>query len=73
MKTITITKEQFREAVMKAQDRFESIGTKRKNESDNDADSAKRDMAKFMIGLRNMLFSSMLQNVLFNDESEDNE
>lgn len=62
-KTITITEEQFREAVMQAQDRWESV--------DEKADT-KDPMAMFMIGLQNIAFGAIIAKVLFK-ESEGEE
>ena len=62
-KTITITEEQFEEAVMKAQDRWESAGEK--------ADT-KNPMTMFMMGLQNIAFGAIIAKVLFK-ESEDAE
>lgn len=61
METITITREQFNDAVMKANDKFKEIGSKK------DAD-AKNDMVNLMMGLQNTVFGSLLGSVLFEDE-----
>lgn len=60
-KTITITKEQFAEATHRASDIFMSIG----KEADN-----KDPMAMAVMGMQNMMFSSLIAKVLF-EESED--
>ena len=62
-KTITITEEQFREAVMKAQEEWESVGEQ--------ADT-KNSTALFVMGLQNMAFGALIARVLFR-ESEDEE
>lgn len=61
MKTITITEEQFKDAVTKANDKFKKIGSKK----DTDA---KNEMAEFMMGLQNIMFGSLIGDVLFNDK-----
>ena len=62
-KSITITEEQFREAVMKAQDRWESVGEK---------SDTKNPMTLFMMGLQNIAFGAIIAKVLFK-ESEGEE
>ena len=62
-KTITITEEQFKEAVLKANEEWMSIGQKAKDIN---------PMAHMMSGMQNMMFGAKLASILFN-ESEDKE
>lgn len=61
MDEITITKDQFFDAVDKAQQKFDDAGSDKKD---------KNEMAALMMGLQNTLFSCILADVLF-DKKED--
>ena len=62
-KTITITEEQLREAIQKAQEKWDAIGEGKFEQNPH---------TKFMMGLQNIMFGSLLEGVLF-EESEDEE
>lgn len=62
-KTITITEKEFQKAVMKADEKWQSIGEETGN---NDP------MKRMMMSMHNVLFGTLIENVLFN-ESEDEE
>lgn len=62
-KTITITEEQFREAVMKANEEWISVGQESKDIN---------PMTHVISGMQNMMFGAKIASVLFN-ESEDKE
>lgn len=62
-KVITITKEQFRDAISKASDKWDSIGKETPN----------YDASKCMLmTLQNIMFGSLLEDVLFADKKEEN-
>lgn len=61
MESITITVEQFNDAVIKANDKFKEIGDKRNTDSKN-------EMADLMMGLQNILFGGLIREVLFKAE-----
>ena len=60
MDTITITRDQFFDAVRLANDNFTKLGEKHKK-TDGD------EMASLMMGLQNIMFGSMISDVLFSD------
>ena len=62
-KTITITEEQFREAVMKANEEWMSIGQEDKNIN---------PMVHMASGMQNMMFGAKIHHLLFG-EREDKE
>lgn len=62
-KTITITEEQFREAVLKANEEWMSIGQEVKDIN---------PMVHMMTGMQNMMFGAKIAKALFK-ESEDKE
>lgn len=62
-KTITITEEQFRDAIEKADEKWREIGKK--------AD-CQDPMKHMMMSIHNIMFGSLIAKVLF-EESEDNE
>lgn len=62
-KTITITEEQFKEAIINANEEWMSIGQKAKDIN---------PMTMMMTGMQNMMFGAKLARILFN-ESEDKE
>lgn len=61
MNTITITKEDFNEAVGKAADEFTDISIEH---ADNITDS----ITVFMMGLQNVAFATLLEKHLFGEE-----
>lgn len=62
-KVITITREQFRDAISKATDNWNSIGKETRN----------YDACKSMLmTLQNIMFGSLLEEVLFEDKEEEN-
>lgn len=63
-KSITITREQFEEAIIAASEKFREIGAK-----DRDEDRAFVD---FMMSLQNIAFGGLIANVLFGEDNEDN-
>ena len=60
MDSITITKEQFADAVRVANNNFAKLGEKHKKD---DGD----EMASLLMGLQNVMFGSMIADVLFAD------
>ncbi len=62
-KRITITEEQFRDAITKADEKWRAIGEKADDQD---------PMKHMMMSLHNMLFGSLIADVLFK-ESEDAE
>ena len=63
-KTITITKEQFAEAVSEASDKFMAIG--------QDAND-RNPMTLAIMGMQNMMFGSLIARVLFGEEENESE
>ena len=62
MDSITITKEQFNEALIEANKQFAESG-----KTPNDG---KAEMVQFMMGLQNIAFGSLLGNILFSKKEE---
>lgn len=61
MKTVTITKDQFHEAVNKANEKFKNIGK----------DKMKEDpMMDLMMGLQNVMFGALISDILFDNKEE---
>lgn len=64
MKSITITKEQFSEAIDKAQKMFEETGEKHPE--------VKQDpMQMFLMKLQNIVFGGLIGSVLFGEEEDE--
>lgn len=61
-KTITITEEQFREAVVKANDQWISIAQKAKDIN---------PMTMMITGMQNMMFGAELTKILFFEDSRE--
>ena len=61
MKTITITREQFIDAVEAANEKFGAIGEKTKD---------RNPMAELMMQLQNTMFGCLLADVLFGEEED---
>lgn len=65
MDSITITKEQFREAVKLANENFKNLGNDKTKELDKDG------MITLLMGLQNMMFGAMISDVLFGDSKNE--
>jgi hypothetical protein len=63
MENITITREEFRDAILKANEEFTNVGKKAGDEAAT---------ANLMMGIQNVLFGSLLETVLFADKKEEN-
>lgn len=63
--TITITKEQFNEAVKQALDNWE----KKEDAFETEKDTELSPMSKITMFLQNTLFAGMLRNVLFDENN----
>ena len=61
-KTITITEEQFREAVMKANEEWMSIGQEAEDIN---------PMTHVLSGMQNMMFGAKIERVLFFEDSRE--
>lgn len=61
MNSITITKDQFIEAVKTANENFANLGNK------NDQHEEGVAMANLVMGLQNIMFGSMIADVLFSE------
>lgn len=64
MDTITITREQFHEAVVEAEKKFAAVGERPKG--------SEQEMINMMMSLQNILFGTMIGDVLFGDKKEEN-
>lgn len=62
MENITISRYDFRDAVMKANDEWGNIGNRNDEQSET---------TNFMMGLHNILFGSLLEKTLFDKTEEE--